>query len=93
MDQSVIEMWGAYLQTVGETPETTDKRYEAWYFCDNEADANELAELVKDGRKRATAGALWSYEHEQEPLPKVGDYSIILNWAGEAQRIICATCG
>ena len=69
----------------------TNKIYTAWYFCDNEKDANELAELVKIGRKQATAGAIWTYEHEQEPLPKVGNYSVITNWQSEAQCIIRVT--
>ena len=88
---SVKKMWQAYLQVIGEEQETTEKTYTAWYFCDNEKDANELAALVKAGRKRATAGAVWTYEHEQESLPKIGDYTVITNWQGAAQCIICVT--
>ncbi|MEM7118995.1 MAG: ASCH domain-containing protein, partial [Chloroflexota bacterium] len=91
MHDSVTKMWYAYLHQIGETPETTNKTYTAWYFCDNEADANELAELVKKGQKRATASAVWTYEKEQEPIPQVGELSVILNWEGEAQCIICTT--
>ena len=91
MNNSVEQMWRAYLKTLHETVETTNKTYTAWCFCDNETDANELAELVKQGQKRATASALWSYEKEQEPIPQVGELSVILNWAGEAQCIIRTT--
>ena len=58
-DASVKEMWADFaaawpdIAGPGET-------YSAWHFCDNEPDANELAHLVRRGRKRATAGALWS---------------------------------
>lgn len=62
--------------------------YSAWHFCDNESDANELAQLARSGRKRATAGALWSYEAEQEPLPQVGDLNVITDWSG---RAVCVT--
>lgn len=91
MNKKIEEMWQVYLRTVGETVGTTQKRFSAWHFCDNKADADELAMLVKSGQKRATAGALWSYEQENEPVPQVGDHSIILNWAGEPQCIIRAT--
>jgi uncharacterized protein YhfF len=88
---SVQEMWRAYLRSIGETPTTTDKTVAAWHFCDNEQDADELAALVKAGHKRATASAYWEYEDAQEPVPAVGDYSIIINWNGEAQCVIRTT--
>ncbi len=62
--------------------------YSAWHFCDNRADADQLAELVVAGRKRATAGALWSYEAESEPLPEPGDFSVITDWAGAPRCVI-----
>lgn len=62
-------------------------KYSAWYFCDNEQDANELAELVYDGIKRATASLYMLYNNEDE-LPKVGDLSVIINWDGVAKCII-----
>ncbi len=84
-------MWRAYLLSLGENPSSTDKTFTAWHFCDNEQDADELAALVKAGRKRATASAYWAYEDNREPLPEVGDYSVITNWDGEAQCIIRTT--
>ncbi len=44
-----------------------------------------------DGRKRATAGALWSYEAEDEPVPQVGDFSVIT--AGVCERFEVLTAG
>lgn len=88
---SAENLWQSYLQSINASPEATKKTYTAWHFCDNENDANELADLVKAGRKRATASSFWTYEHEQEPLPQVGDYSVITDWQGKAQCIICTT--
>jgi len=65
--------------------------YSAWHFCDNESDANELAALVLSGRKRATAGDLWTYEAESEPLPRIGDLSVITDWDGVAVCVIRTT--
>jgi len=84
---SVYRLCAHYLRTIGEDPSSTSKRYSVWHFCDNEEDADELAWLVLAGRKRATASVLWAYQ-ANEPLPQVGEYSVITNWAGEAQCII-----
>jgi uncharacterized protein YhfF len=89
--ESVEAMWRAYLATQGETPETTAKFWESWHFCDNEKDANELVLLVRQGQKRGTASLLWSYEHEGERLPCVGDHVVITDWSGEAQCVIRIT--
>ena len=87
---SVQRMWEAF---VAARPDLAgpDTSYEAWYFCDNEADANNLAELARSGRKRATAGDLWSYEAEMEPFPRVGDLNVITDWAGNAACVIRTT--
>ncbi len=47
-----------------------------------------LAKLVIDGSKTATCSGYDFYELENEPLPKVGDYSIILNSKDEPVAII-----
>jgi uncharacterized protein YhfF len=87
---SVAQMWDAFVTAC---PHFAGRQatYSAWHFCDNQADADELAELVLTGRKRATAGALWSYEAEHEPLPRVGDFSVITDWLGKACCVIRTT--
>ncbi|MDX9953494.1 MAG: ASCH domain-containing protein [Anaerolineae bacterium] len=85
---SVQEMWNAYLHSLGEDPATTEKTFSAWHFCDNAPCADALADLVKAGRKRGTTSTLWEYEAAQDPLPAVGEYSVITNWEGQAQAII-----
>jgi uncharacterized protein YhfF len=87
----VEELWTAFLAARPDIAGPED-RYAAWHFCDNQADADELADLVVAGRKRATAGALWSYELEDEPLPQVGDFSVITGWSGAARCVIRTTC-
>lgn len=86
--ESVEKIWTNYLETLGENPNNTNKTYESWYFCDNKQDADELAELVFNGTKKATASLYLYYSSENEELPKVGDLSIITNWEGEAKCII-----
>ena len=62
--------------------------YEAWSFGD---DADGLAELVKNGVKTATCSALAFYKIEDEELPQVGEYSVILDSAENAVCIIRTT--
>ncbi len=63
----------------------------AWHFCDNESDADELARLVLSGQKRATASALWSYEAEGDPLPRIGDVNLVTYWDGRPCCVIRTT--
>ncbi len=86
---SVQEMWDRYSLTMNESPKNTT--YEAWHFCYDEANANELADLVLEGTKRATASLHLLYEIENEKLPQPGDHDIIINWAGIAKCIIKTT--
>jgi len=81
---SIIELSTAYFNSL-EQPVSILPSY---YFCDNEVDANECAELVLAGIKKATASSLWWYELSGEALPEVGDLSIVTNWAGEALCVI-----
>jgi uncharacterized protein YhfF len=89
--ESVIKMWNDYIVSLGEDTKQTDKTYSAWYFCDNEQDADELAQLVLEGTKKATASLFDSYAFENDAPPKKGDHSIITNWQGEAICIIKTT--
>lgn len=89
-NEAVKQMWENYLLSIGESPDTTDKNYTSWYFDNNERDANELAELVLKGTKRATASLYDSYSSGEE-IPKIGDLSIITNWNGIAKCIIMTT--
>lgn len=86
--ESVKRIWAEYLASIGEDRNSTSKKYTSWYFCDNKEDADELAELVLQGTKRATASLYLFYEAENQDIPKVGDLSIIIDWDGIARCII-----
>lgn len=77
-------MWEAFAKKNNLTEQT----YEAWAFG---AQADELAELVRRGEKTATASAYPLYELGGDPLPKEGEYSVILNSREEAVCIIRTT--
>lgn len=74
------EMWEAYSQR-----EHTEADYDAWAFG---VDADELARLVYEGIKTATASAYPLYELEGEALPEAGQYSVILDSQENAVCVI-----
>jgi uncharacterized protein YhfF len=46
---------------------------------------------VLSGRKVGTAGALWAYEHDGEPVPSPGDFSVVTDGSGVARCVIRTT--
>ncbi|EXG88298.1 hypothetical protein K413DRAFT_5215 [Clostridium sp. ASBs410] len=78
------QMWGKFV--LKNQIEGTE--YQSWAFG---AVPDELAELVLKGIKTGTASAYPIYEAENEALPKVGDYSVILDSKDEAVCIIKTT--
>lgn len=79
----------AYWQRFVTTHHLGNAHYDAWAFGDDAETANQLAELVVKGIKTATTSALEDYE-TNEPLPKVGDYNMIL-WADGTPACITQT--
>lgn len=88
-DNPIETFWNNFLN---KNPDNDRKEVPvSFYFCDNEKDANECAELVEKGIKQATATSLWWYEKNNEPLPKVGDQYIVTDWNGNPKAIIETT--
>lgn len=75
------ELWAAYKAV---NPEAGDG-YEAWAYG---ADPDTLAELTRTGVKTATASAGVWYEIGEEPMPRAGEYSVVLNSREEAVCVI-----
>ena len=69
------EMWQAFPD------KKADDTYLAWqYGCAQD----KLAQLTLQGTKTATASSYPVYKAENEPVPAVGDYSIILDSQNQA---------
>ena len=78
------QLWAAYRAA---NPDAGDE-YEAWAYG---ADPDGLAELTRAGIKTATASAGPLYELEGEPLPRAGEYSVILDGRDRAVCVIRTT--
>lgn len=68
--------------------EQINEPYETWAFGD---DADKLAELVVQGIKTATSSAYALYAIDGEALPRVGEYSVILDSHDNARCITKTT--
>ena len=81
------ELWSAFCKKQGMDVNT---KYEAWAFG---GAPDNLAALVMLGVKTATASAydLYAIDPDDEPMPQVGDFSVILNGKDEAVCVIQTT--
>jgi uncharacterized protein YhfF len=61
------------------------------WFGDDPALGRELGDLVAKGVKQASAGLLWEWEADGDPLPRVGDVEIIVDWSGEPLAVVEVT--
>ncbi|MEZ7838972.1 MAG: ASCH domain-containing protein [Flavobacteriales bacterium] len=88
-EQSDKVLWNSFLEN---NPDNNNKEIPiSFYFCDNKKDADECAELVVKGIKRATATSLCWFEKNNEILPKIVDQYIVTDWKGIAKAIIETT--
>ena len=53
--------------------------------------ADELAELVLSGVKRAQATLHRDFQQELDPLPQIGDHLVVLDGAGQPRAIVRTT--
>ena len=86
MAPDIAEFWARFKTAAGEVDDA--RFYEAFHFGDNEELADSLAQLVLDGRKRATAGLVWAFEAEGKRLPRTGDLSVVTDWPGRPLCVI-----
>lgn len=82
---AVEEYWRRFVAATG-----IDGPYTAWGFGDSAQMATELGLLVRDGPKRATASLRSVYDGD-EPMPRVGDLSVILDGRGHPLCVIRTT--
>lgn len=63
-------------------------KHDCFKFCGGGLVGDKLADLVKDGIKTATSSIKLGYDLEGDPLPQVGDLSIVLYDDGSPACII-----
>ena len=82
-------MWREYGAKPQPVPLEEDPAVEQ--FGDHAALADELLGLVLAGTKRATAGLVTDFAHEDEPLPRIGGHWVVCDSAGNPRAILRTT--
>src|SRR6266540_1440688 len=87
MNQSskIETFWQDYLSTLSEEDRKNASTYLVDGFADTPEAATKVGKLVRDGIKTTTSSLLWGLEHHAEPLPKVGDISVVVD--GNSTRL------
>ena len=87
-DMRITDFWNQACTAVPGMP--ADAAYQVWHFGDGAALAQELAELVLRGPKRATAGLLWEAESDPNAMPVLGGYSVVTD-GGDVPLMVLRT--
>lgn len=88
MKENTRKLWESYLLSIGENPENSDLVCKTVDYFGDEFCADELFELVYEGKKVATCGSLWTYEHYNEEPFRAGELSIVTNFFGTKGCVI-----
>ena len=80
--------WRSYVDTLPVNSSARDEQYVAEGWGDSPEMADELGALIASGTKTAACSALWEYEAEGEPLPKVGSKTIVVDGNGNPLCIV-----
>ena len=86
LDKSVYEMWNDFAESnpkmdKNELPNTD-------FFDNSEEEGHQFADLIVDGKKKATSGLYIWYKEANVDLPKIGAKLIVTNYNGKARAII-----
>ena len=82
--QDVLDFWERAKVATGITGDFAD----AWGFGDNPELVDELLGYIKQGIKRTSTGLVKENELEGWPMPKLGDYDVILDGTGKPVLVI-----
>ncbi len=80
-----------YLQTLSQQEKGAIPSVSADYYCADEYNANNCAELVRIGQKTASCSMELWYSQQGEVTPQVGHLQVVTNWDGEPVCIIRIT--
>lgn len=83
---SARNLWGDYLDKNVKYAFVKEPRVIP--FSDVPEEADKLLDAVLNGNKRAVTHSLLGLQYRKEPLPKIGDFTVLLDGKGEARCII-----
>lgn len=92
MSRSAQALWNEFLASgTDDACVAAGASYAIWAFGDSPDLADRLLELVIAGAKRATCESLDVYRSRGDPVPVVGEYSVVCDGAGAARCVLKTT--
>lgn len=88
MNKKIKQYIAKYHETLPISKRNQHLIVDSFYFCADKKSANICSELVSKGIKTATCSMKYWYEHDNEPMPVVGQLFVITDWDGEPTSII-----
>ena len=83
--------WDQFLRSLPRGADRPEDYQGSFSFGFTPDDASEIAELVVEAIKTATGSLLWSFEHDNAPIPKAGDHWIVVDGNDDPVCIIRTT--
>lgn len=85
MNKKATDFWQEFCITAGIDAST---KYQVWYFGDGAEMADELAKLVIEGKKTATASLAKTNEILPDAAPVADGYSVVTDFRGEPMCVV-----
>ncbi|MCO5724359.1 ASCH domain-containing protein [Robiginitalea marina] len=85
-NKSARTLWGDFLDQHLEYAFAPEPR--VTQLRDIQQEANSALQLVLEGKKRARSHSLLGLQFRNEPLPRIGDFTIFTDWEGNAQCVV-----
>ncbi len=77
--EEIKNYWLKFINQREDLFHLKDYKFEAWSFGNSKELADELGQLVLEGKKTATCSLLRAYNGFENEIPRVGVYSVLCN--------------
>lgn len=88
VDARVHDYWQRFLSTRDDEADLQSRGYVADSFGDSPEMASELASLIVAGVKTATCSSVWEWDNTDNPMPRDGLLTVVVDGAGTPRCII-----
>lgn len=83
--------WDRFIESDSELSHLKSYKFEAWGFGNTPEMADELGQLVLEGKKTATCSLLRAYRGHEDELPQAGAYSVLCDGSEQPLCIVLVT--
>ncbi|MBH46917.1 MAG: RNA-binding protein [Halobacteriovorax sp.] len=89
--KDIQNFWNNFIDERADLNHLRDYKFEAWSFGNTKEMADDLGQLVLDGKKTATCSLLRAYRGEEHEIPRVGVYSVLCNGSNQPLCVVFLT--